>query len=178
MKPIVIINSFKSVNFDETKKPIVICDIDHTLIQSKYDYSFFHSKFKKHYTDLSKLDYAVRSMIEKSIKVGDVKSTDKEGFLAMLEKIKNLDGKIVLLTARSYLFHSKTVNDLKTAGFDNPELFEIHYTSNKISKGDYIKKNNLLQGYDYPVFIDDFPFFLNSALQIYPDMNCYLFKYN
>jgi hypothetical protein len=96
----------------------------------------------------------------------------------MLEKINQVGGKLIFLTARSSFFHDKTIKDLVKAGLHNPEQFEIHYTCNEITKGFYILKNNLLHGYDHHIFIDDYPHFLNSALQIYPEMNGYLFKYD
>lgn len=177
MKHIVIIDSFKAVNFNETKKPIVICDIDHTFIRSEFDYSYYYDKMKNSITNKKHLNIAISCMIEKSLKMGYVKQTDKEGFTSMLQKVESLGGKLVFLTARASSSHNKTVDDLKTAGILKPEAFEIHYTGKKISKGDYIKKQNLLEGYNHTIFIDDYPDFLHSALNLYPDMNCYLFKY-
>ena len=113
-----------------------------------------------------------------SISSGMVKQTANEGFIQMLEKINQLGGKLLFLTARSSFSHQKTINDLKNAGLQNPEEFEIHYTGNNMTKGFYILRNNLLLGYDHYVFIDDYPHFLESALQLYPNMNCYLFKYS
>jgi hypothetical protein len=117
-------------------------------------------------------------MLKMSMNIGIVRQTDQIGFLYMLQKVKQLGGKLIFLTARSSLYSEKTLKDLTKAGLQNPEQFEIHYTGNQITKGDYIKKHNLLEGYDQHIFIDDYPDFLNSALRIYPEMNCYLFKYN
>ena len=47
MKPIIIINTFKAVGFHNSKKPIVICDIDHTFIRSEFDYPYYKDKMKK-----------------------------------------------------------------------------------------------------------------------------------
>jgi hypothetical protein len=88
-----------------------------------------------------------------------------------------LGGKFLFLTARSGFAHEKTIKDLKTAGLNNAEEYDIHYTGNQITKGQYIQRFNLLHGYNHFIFIDDIPHFLESALQIYPTMNCYLFKY-
>lgn len=177
MKPIIIIDSFKSVILNNSRKPIVICDIDHTFIRSEFDYSYYKDKMKNNISNVTQLNYAIIDMIEKSIRLGYVKQTDKEGFLSMFQKVKSLGGKLVFLTARSSVSNNKTMNDLKRAGLGHPEQFEIHYTGREISKGDYIKKHNLLKGYDHHIFIDDYPEFLHSALKLYPDMNCYLFKY-
>jgi predicted secreted acid phosphatase len=178
MKPIVIINTFKSIHLPENKKPIVICDIDKTFIRPARDYIDIYNQMKPHYSDLKELHQFVNDMLHMSLSVGLVKQTDKEGFTIMLERINQLGGKLIFLTARGYIAHEKTINDLKKAGLENPEEFQIHYTGNQITKGHYIQRHNLLQGYDHHIFIDDYPHFLESALQIYPDMNGYLFKYD
>ena len=177
-KPVIIINTFKTITFPEGKKPLVICDIDQTFIRPKFDYNYYYQQLKHDHPDPIELDQFIRGMLHASINIGLVRQTDKEGFSLMLEKVKELGGKLIFLTARSYLAHLKTINDLIKAGLENPRQFEIHYTNNEITKGDYIKQFNLLNGYDHHIFIDDYPHFLESALRIYPDMNCYLFKYD
>lgn len=176
-KPVIIINTFKSIHLPENKKPIVICDIDKTFIRPKRDYIDIYNQMKPDYSDPRELDQIVNDMLHMSLSVGMVKQTDSEGFQKMLERINQLGGKFIFLTARGSMAHEKTIKDLVTAGLENPEEFEIHYTGNEMTKGFYILKNNLLKEYNHHVFIDDYPHFLESALQIYPDMNCYLFKY-
>ena len=178
MKSVVIINTFKSIIFDESKNPIVICDIDHTFIRPKSDYSECYKKLKSYKKNPFELHKMVLYMLKYSMNKGLVKQTDKEGFLYMLERIKECGGKLIFLTARSSVYHQKTIQHLTTAGLQNPQQFEIHYTGNEITKGDYMKKFTLLNGYDQHIFIDDYPEFLESAFKIYPNMDCYLFKYN
>ena len=177
MKPVIIINTFKTILFNENKKPIVICDIDHTFLRPQRNYSDIYNQIKPDFSDIRELDKFAKQMYDACINVGLVKQTDNEGFIQMLERIKQLGGKFLFLTARSSLAHDKTIKDFIKCGLENPEQYEIHYTGNEITKGHYIKKNNLLHGYDHHIFIDDFPHFLESALQIYPNMDCYLFKY-
>lgn len=177
-KPVIIINTFKSIHLPQDKKPIVICDIDLTFIRPIRNYSDLYNQLKNTYSDPKELEQIVNDMLHMSINVGLVKQTDSEGFQKMLERINQLKGKLLFLTARSSGAHDKTINDLKIAGLQNAEDFEIHYTGNEITKGHYIQRHNLLQGYDHHIFIDDYPHFLESALQIYPDMNGYLFKYS
>jgi hypothetical protein len=176
--PVVIINTFKSVTFPENKKPIVICDIDKTFICPKFNYNYYYHLIKNDSNEIKEVEDMANHMFNASLNVGIVKQTDKDGFSQMLEKVNKLGGKLIFLTARSFLSHQKTIKDLITAGLSNPENFEIHYTSNVITKGDYIKRHNLLNGYDHHIFIDDYPEFLESALRIYHNMSCYLFKYD
>jgi len=177
-KPVIIIDTFKTIELPNDKKPIVICDIDLTFIRPSRDYIDIYNQMKPHHSDPKELDQIVNDMLHMCINAGMVKQTDNEGFIQMLERINQLGGKFLFLTARSSFAHEKTINDLKIAGLDNPKQFEIHYTGNEMTKGFYILKNKLLQGYDHHVFIDDYPHFLESALQFYPNMNCYLFKYD
>lgn len=178
MKPIIIINTFKQIFYEQNKKPIVICDIDHTFIRPLFSYNYCYYQLKHNFHDHIEIHQNVKAILEMSIKVGLVKQTDQDGFSFMLERINQLGGKLVFLTARSVLSHKKTIKDLEKACLENPESYEIHYTGSQITKGEYIRNYNLLQGYDHHIFIDDFPHFLESALRIYPDMDCYLFKYD
>lgn len=177
MKPVIIINTFKIVQFFQNKKPIVICDVDHTFLRPERNYIDIYNTFKPDLYDIKELEQTAKEMYNACINVGLVKQTDEEGFKLMLERINQLGGKLVFLTARSSVSHDKTIKDFIKCGLENPENYEIHYTGNEITKGHYIQKNNLLAGYDHHIFIDDFPHFLESALQIYPNMDCYLFKY-
>lgn len=173
----IIINTFKNIYIPQDKKPIVICDIDLTFIRPIHDYIYVHNKIKHQYSNPVQLDYVVKNLLNIYLNVGVVKHTDQEGFNEMFEKINRVEGKLIFLTARSSLAHEKTIKDLKNAGLRNPEDFEIHYTGNNITKGFYILKHNLLHGYNHHTFIDDNPYFIKSVLQLYPHMNCYLFKY-
>lgn len=178
MKPIIIINTFKTVQFDDNKRPLIICDIDHTFLRPDREYDELYKIVMSDISNVNEIHTVVRQMFEACITHRIIRQTDQDGFKSMLEKVNLLGGKLVFLTARSSLFHKKTIQDLQKVGLDNPEQYEIHYTSNLITKGNYIQKNKLLENYDYHIFIDDFPHCLESALNIYPDMNCYLFKYN
>jgi hypothetical protein len=177
MKFFYVINTFKNIIFDKNKKPIVICDIDHTFIRPQSSYDEYHNKFKDIISLRDKLSNVIVYHLEVELSKGIVKQTDKEGFLYMLEKINELGGKLIFLTARSHLSHDKTIQDFKTAGLCNPEQFQIHYTGNLLSKGEYIKNFNLLDGYSQHIFIDDYPKFLDSGSKLFPSLACYLFTY-
>jgi len=181
MKPIIIINTFNSVFIPDDKKTLIICDIDHTFLKPQFTFTQCYEQLKSNklkFIDENELQQSAFEMYNKCITFGFVKQTDSEGFSQMLNKINLLNGKLIFLTARSCVFHNKTIKDLKRTRLQNVEEFKIHYTGNIITKGDYIKNNNLLNDYDHHIFIDDSPSFLESALAIYPDMNCYLFKHD
>lgn len=177
MKPVIIINSFKTVVFNETKRPLVICDIDDTFLRPSEDPSYYNDLCKTAIIPPWEMDYEVKCMMRTAMNMGFIKQTDFEGFNTMLENINRLNGKLIFLTARGSLYHEKTVRDLSICGLKNPEKYEIYYTNNQITKGEFIKKYNLLNGYEHISFIDDLSDAIKSVINIYPNINCYLFKY-
>ena len=182
-----IINTFNDVKFDNNFKPLVICDIDHTFMRCSYDLEHFrqilYNDFKPsdnmfEFTFYSSDDKEAFELMNTAYNLGFVKQTDEQGFYKMLKKIEELGGKFIFLTARASVYHDKTVSQLKTAGLKNPENYDIHYTNNEITKGEYIKKMNLIDGYEHISFIDDYPSFLASVYNNFPNIYCYLFRYD
>lgn len=181
-----VIKSFNEVKFDDNYKPLVICDIDHTFIRGSYELDDFRKSLNyyanlflpKTDTDSFDVDKEAINLMNNSYNMGFVKQTDSDGFNNMLQRIEQLGGKLIFLTARRIINHEKTVKDLKRVGLEHPELFDIHYTNNEMTKGEYLKKTNLTDGYDHISFIDDYTIFIASVHHYFPQINCYLFKYD
>lgn len=179
-----VIRTFNDVKLCENK-PLVICDIDHTFIRCSYGVDHFREMIKQDrnlIVEIGKFDINYEKeavdLMTRSYNIGFVKQTDPEGFKHMLQTIERLGGKFIFLTARGIKYHLKTMNDLKRAGLEHPELFDIHYTNNEISKGEYIQKTNLTNGYEHVSFIDDYPAFIESVIHFSPNIHCYLFRYD
>ncbi len=179
-----VIRTFKDVQFDEGLKPLVICDIDHTFIRSSHDLDHFRKMLNydisigMNIMNNNDIDTEAFKLMKQAYYMGFVKQTDPEGFTQMLQTIERLGGKFIFLTARGIESHIKTVNDLKRAGLEHPEHFDIHYTNNEMTKGEYLKKTNLTYGYDHISFIDDYPSFIASVHHFFPQIHCYLFRYD
>lgn len=180
-----VIKTFNDVKLDEHYKPLVICDIDHTFIRCSYGVHHFREMIKQDnnlIVEVGKfdIDYEKEAvdLMNRAYNIGFVKQTDPEGFNHMLQTIERLGGKFIFLTARGIEYHKKTVNDLKRAGLEHPENFDIHYTNNEMTKGEYIKKTNLTDGYQHISFIDDYPSFIASVHHYFPQIHCYLFRYD
>lgn len=176
MAKFTIISTFKDIKFDIKEKPLVICDIDLTIIKPEFRIEHYRSMLRSEFFNKEELEDMAKSMFHTALSVGLVKPTDSEGFSWLNEQVKKLDGKLILLTARGELAHGKTLDDLLRVGISNPEKYEIHYTGGKISKGEYIRKNGLINGFQHISFIDDYPEYLSSVFDIYPHIHCYLFK--
>lgn len=181
----IVIKSFNEVTLDENCKPLVICDIDHTFIRCYYELDHFRKMLNDDINILPNtvtfsldVDKEAIDLMNRAYNMGFVKQTDPDGFNNMLQKIERLGGKFIFLTARGVVSHEKTVKDLKKAGLEHPELFDIHYTNSEMTKGEYLKKTNLTDGYEHISFIDDYPSFIASVHHFFPQINCYLFRYD
>lgn len=173
-----VINTFNDVVIPQDKKPLIICDIDHTFIRPKNDFQLYYNTFIGRYDSEQEIIEMSNELLHASYNFGIIKQTDKEGFKNLLERTKMLNGKLIFLTARSIDYHEKTLEDLEYAGLEDHDTFDIHYTNAKITKGSYIKINSqLLDGYDHISFIDDYTNYIDSVYELFPNINCYQFKY-
>ena len=175
---VTIIDTFKNIRFDNKLKPLVICDIDLTIIKPESNIEYYRNMLRPQFQDEKELANMANSMFYMALGIGLIKPTDKEGFNWLNEQVEKLGGKLLLLTARGSSSHQKTLADLLRVGISNPHKYEIHYTNSQISKGEYIRKYKLLDDFQYISFIDDNPDYLSSVSAIYPHINCYLFKCN
>jgi predicted secreted acid phosphatase len=175
------IQSFTNIFFDSAQKPLVICDIDHTFLKNQFSLNQVitllnsHPKYRNNFLML--YQDAVRLM-ELSYNAGFICQTDPVGFQQMVNIVRALNGKIIFLTARNHIFHEKTLEDLTHAGLQHPEEYEIHYTNNLISKGEYLRGSTILDAeYTHVLFIDDNQQYLESVYHIFPNIHCYKFSY-
>lgn len=178
MKPIIIINKFNSVRFKKDTKPLVICDIDDTVICPVLNYDYYYHKLKDRYTDISELNRSIHQMLDMDISHGFMMQTDKKGFAFMRYIIHQLGGKLVFLTARGQCYHNKTIQDLKSAGLDQAEQFEIYYTNNNISKAEFIHTHlsDQMANHEHIIFIDDQKQNIEKIISSHPNIHCYLFQ--
>jgi len=92
----------------------------------------------------------------------------------LTKSINLFQEQIKFLTARNELSYTKTKSDFTSCGLDyNAQL--VHYTNNLISKGEYIKLNIKLDEYEKIIFIDDYPSYIQSVIDLNPQIECYLF---
>ena len=180
-----VIKSFNEVKLDENYKPLIICDIDHTFIRCSHGLDHFRKILNDGVNSLPNIDTTSIDLDKEAVdlmnaayNIGFIKQTDPDGFNNMLQKIEQLGGKLIFLTARGIVSHEKTVKDLKKAGLEHPENFDIHYTNSEMTKGEYLKKTNLTDGYEDISFIDDYPSFIASVNYFFPNIHCYLFRYD
>ena len=165
-----VIHTFTSVTFNEQCKPLVICDIDFTFIRPSEKIEYFENLSRE-------LHESGKTLMTMSYNMGMIKQTDPSGFMQMLETIHSRNGKLIFLTARKSQSHQRTIRDLAKVGLPNPEQFEIHYTNNEMTKGEYIKNMNITDGYDHISFIDDYISYISSVHYYFPSIYCYLFQF-
>jgi len=161
---------------------IVVCDIDNTILYTPIfkTYVYFYKLVKNMFPDRSpELIYedASRLFYDNKKSTYEDKVTDYLGFQRLLTRIRDVDGKIIYLTARNKNSENITKKQFEENGliYDENNTF---YTNNSIHKGDYLKKVLKIDINTPIIFIDDLDENLNNILEIYPNSKCYKFIYD
>jgi hypothetical protein len=169
-----IISGFNQVAI-KGSQTLILCDIDETLLRWEKSVQDIYNSYKTLHPHLgqSKLETLSEHFYSVYRTQTPAIPTDISGFKALLARLGA--GKLMFLTARSPSYHTR--DDLNNIGLQN-YMFDIHFTANKITKGDYIKKYIDLSRYDDIIFIDDNPDYINSVLIHNPTIRCYLFDHS
>lgn len=178
LSSIKVISSFNQVELSRNKKLLVLCDIDGTLLHFP-DCDRFCKEFVKEICPSGKDDPQYDKELEQLknmyYRVKPPTHTDYDGFVSMIKRINEIEGKLMFLTARHSESDSWTRRQLKQIGI-NPEDFEIHYSGSSITKGEYIKRHINLDGKEDVIFIDDYDSFIKSVKDLHPQIKCYKFE--
>jgi hypothetical protein len=159
-----IIYSFNQVVI-KGSRPLIICDIDETLLRWENSLQDIYNKYSLIYPNLNHSNLEIMAENHYSMYRNETPPipTDDAGFKLLLTRL-GVTGKLMFLTARSPSYHTR--DDLDSIGLEN-YMFDIHFTANKIPKGEYIKKYIDISSYDDIIFIDDNPVYINSVLDIF-----------
>jgi hypothetical protein len=168
-QPFKTISSFTQINITNLKT-LVICDIDETVVTFSNGIDFCR-KLADEMNDEFEQIFRMYKNIKNPVQ------TDPTGFNELLNKIKVNQGQLIFLTARNESATKKTKSDLDGSGLDY-EAQPVHYTNNLISKGEYIKSNIKLDDYEKVIFIDDYTSYIQTVIDLNPQIECYLFKKN
>lgn len=98
---LITISSFNEINLT-TPNPLILCDIDETFFTFKHTYKLFYKIIKKRNPLLSskEINSIVKCTYNKYAKQSKPRIYDKEGFVNMYKKVKDLSGEIMFVTAR------------------------------------------------------------------------------
>lgn len=165
------ISSFNQIKI-EKKNTLVLCDIDDTLLYFPGCDEKCHEILKDLFKVNNNLNYDYELLKLKNMYrlINEPRHTDYIGFINMIKKIDKLE----FLTARSQSYDEITQRQFKKLNIDNYN-FKIHYTNNQISKGEYIKQNINLDKWEEVIFIDDYPSYIETVYNLYPQIKCYNF---
>jgi FMN phosphatase YigB (HAD superfamily) len=166
-----IISSFNQVVI-KGAKILIICDIDDTLLRWTKSIQDVYNSYLHYYPHLEKSKLEILTENYYSIYRNETSpiATDDIGFKELLSRLG--EGKLIFVTARKPSHHTR--DDFINIGLRH-DIFDIHFTANKIPKGEYIKKYINLSRYDDIIFIDDNPECIQSVLENNPQIRCYLF---
>ena len=163
---IIPIDSFDKIKL-KGKNPFIICDIDNTLL--------YHIKSNENKSNETKECFFSRYFRDCFfLHCNDVFPTDMDGFRRFEERIKQLDGKLVFLSAIGEN-HIKTIeSDFQKIGLDSKN-YDIFFTTKKFSKGKFV--NYFLRRFIHGdiIFIDDNIENHLSMIEYFPNAVHYLF---
>lgn len=169
------INNFNDIEINSNS--LIICDIDETVLTYRKNLRYF-IELNKQISPNPSIYYFKALEDYEFYKINeyydDIIHTDLEGFYNMIDKINQLNGNIIFLTARHHSSNDYTRKQLSSINIHHHN-YSIYYTGNTITKGDYIKLYLDIDGYDEIIFIDDLDFNLNSVYETNPKIKCYKF---
>jgi hypothetical protein len=180
------ITTFESVDLSNSHstQPIVVCDIDNTILYIPVfkTYAYFYKLVKTMFPNKSlDLLYAEASHLfnenKKAVYEDKPVVTDYLGFQRLLNRVREMDGKIIYLTARSGYSSQITKKQFEENGLIYDES-NTYYTNNMIHKGDFLEKMLKIDKNTPIIFIDDLDDNLNNVSYKYPNSKCYKFIYD
>lgn len=145
------INTFMEIAdyiISPSEKTLFICDIDETILTQKVE--------------------LVNGFYNYS-----VKWTDYIGFHRIRHLVEQ-NGKLIFLTARHPASIPFTIDDFAKLGL-NYDDFEVHYTGNLMSKGEYIIRYIDTTPYNRVIFVDDLIPNIYTVKRAVPSAFCFLF---
>ena len=164
------ISSFHDIELTNGVKPLILCDIDETLLHFPGSKEFCDNLIKdvcpRGPEDPNYLT-ALHNFKKIYIALREPSHTDYDGFVSLLQ--------LMFLTARRKATEAWTKKHFKSIGV-NFEDFEIHYTDAVISKGEYIKRHINLDEWEHVIFIDDYELYIQSVAELHPQIVCYQFE--
>ncbi len=197
--PVIPIDTFRSVSITK-RNPLVLCDIDDTIIGYDKNFDYFYNtvitnreKYKnanngpanifnnilnnQSLTMTNNEVYIVASRLYDEYRQRNPpKHCDYEGFMRMCKKIQDMGGELQFVTARSKESADFTKMQFNEIGL-NYDNYKVHYTGGIITKGQYIKQNFHMSKYGEVIFIDDLDSFIKSVVEWCPVIQCYKFVY-
>jgi predicted secreted acid phosphatase len=169
-----IIKTFRDVELSaEIRNPLVILDIDDTVITWKREFTKFISENTPKFD--SNLDDNVKTMFNYFVMLNEPDPTDLDGFNDLVKRVKENGGEVMFLTARNPEHRDLTLQRLKSVGIDHPDNYRIYFAGNKTTKGKYISKYVDLTRYGEVIFVDDMQNQLTSVHELFPQVRLYQF---
>ena len=168
------IKTFKDIEITN-ERPLVICDIDNTILYHDIKIEKFVNILKKDgFHDKKEINSLAYEMMNIHCRIFPPSHTDSEGFKDLIDRVKKLYGKIIFLTSRCKFSEDFTRKQFEIIGLNYCD-YDVYYTDNKIHKGDFIKSNINTSLFNDIIFIDDYDYNLDSVTSRFSESKCYKF---
>jgi hypothetical protein len=175
-----MLNINNITNFNDvllkTKKTLIICNIDNTILYYDKEYNYFYESVKKNFPFRPENVYEEDAYFMYTMykKYYNPIHTDYEGFMNMKNKIKKLDGLIIFITNRNIKNIEQTKKHFNNIGM-NYNDYIVYYLNNNLSINEYI--SNYIQNFNEIIYIDNNEDIINSLINIFPNIIYYKFNY-
>lgn len=157
---------------------LIICDIDDTLFRYERNLNYFYKNLKHSFPELTEDEITQHSSLIYSSYVKNRKPTptDYDGFIRLMKKTLETNSKLIFLTSRNDCSTEHTKREFNQIGICYT-YFNVYYTNNSITKGEFIRDKIDMDGVEHLIAIDDQINNLKSIKQYYPNSECYKFVY-
>lgn len=168
------IRKFDQVGF--TDNTLLLIDIDDTTLYYDKNIYHFYNLNKQMYPELTNDAHASFAYSDycRYTQYRSPSHTDATGFARLVERAKKSNSVVMFLTSRNCRSEQLTKMEFASIGI-NYDLFEVHYTNNDISKGDYIGRYIDCTKFKEVVFIDNDEKNIESVQISCPRIVCYKF---
>jgi hypothetical protein len=171
------IHTFDDVSI-EHNGTLIVCDVDDTLFRYERNLHYFYKNLKHSFPELTEVELTKHSsdIYATYVKNRKPSPTDYDGFIRMMYKVLETKGKLIFVTSRNECSTEYTKLEFKSIGICY-SYFNVYYTNNTITKGEFIRDKLDMDGVEHLIMIDDQTSNLKSVKQHYPNAECYRFVY-
>jgi hypothetical protein len=157
---------------------LIICDIDDTLFRYERNLNYFYKNLKHSFPELTEdeLTSHASNIYATYVKNRKPSPTDYDGFIRLMKKVLETKSKLIFLTSRNECSKEYTQREFKHIGICYT-YFNVYYTNNEITKGQFIRDKLDMDGITDLIVIDDQMNNIKSMKQHFPIAQCYRFLY-
>lgn len=157
---------------------LIICDIDDTLLRYERNLNYFYKNLKHSFPELTENELTTHAsnIYATYVKNRKPSATDYDGFIRLMKKVLETNSKLIFITSRNECSKQYTEQEFSHIGICYT-YFNVYYTNNDTTKGQFIKEKIDMDGVEHLIVIDDQITNIKSIKNSFPIAECYRFFY-